>query len=521
VSKGLAEERICPVSPGDIVAGKYRVDRMLGSGGMGVVVAATQTELDRPVALKFLLPEILAHPDLVARFAREARVAAKLQSEHAARVLDVGALDEDGPYIVMEFLDGEDLAWLLAQRGPLPFREAVGYVLEAAEAVAEAHALGIVHRDIKPANLFLAKRTSGPSIIKVLDFGLSKFSDLAGAENVTSATGLFGTPAYMSPEQLWSARNADGRSDIWSLGVVLYELLTAHSPFPHERMPELIAGILNRPVTPIDRRQTDVPHGLEAIVVRCMEKNPAERFENIAHLARALAPFGPPWSERSAERIAHTLATQPELEPQAREEMPTGDASAGDSGARRKIGGSGSVPEATDTLRVTPLDSASVAPVGRPARRSLGGRKTTMAWGLGAVAVASLGAVAVSVVVRTSLQREGFGSSRVPSPEMSAPLRETELAPPLKREVDSVPSSKPADLSPVEAAPVASAASTQVSPPAASTVRPAVREPPKKVGKGLSTAPPAASASAGSGKMAAPASSELPLLDPLNRLKPM
>ena len=169
-------EAECPVRPGDVVAGKYRVDRTLGVGGMGVVVAATQIELDRRVALKFLLPKVLERPRLVARFSREARAAASLQSEHVARVIDVGTLESGGPYIVMEYLEGEDLSHVLARRGPLPSDEAVGYVLEACEAVAEAHAHGIVHRDLKPANLFLATRATGAPVIKVLDFGLSKFA---------------------------------------------------------------------------------------------------------------------------------------------------------------------------------------------------------------------------------------------------------------------------------------------------------------------------------------------------------
>jgi serine/threonine protein kinase len=299
-------EEVCPVRQGELVGGKYRVDRTLGAGGMGVVVAATQIELDRPVALKFLLPKVLERPGLVTRFSREARAAAKLESEHVARVLDVGTLEGGEPYIVMEYLEGQDLASVIASRGALPSDQAVGYLLQACEAVAEAHSLGIVHRDLKPGNLFLANRTSGAPVIKVLDFGLSKFAN-PGEENVTSESSILGSPLYMSPEQLMSARTADARSDIWSLGVVLYEFVTAHAPFQYERIAGLVAAILQKAPQPVNQWGVDVPSGLQAVLARCLEKDPAQRFPSIAHLAKALAPFGPPGSGRSVDRIAHVL----------------------------------------------------------------------------------------------------------------------------------------------------------------------------------------------------------------------
>jgi serine/threonine protein kinase len=295
-----------PVRPGDLVGGKYRVERTLGAGGMGVVVAARQIDLDRPVALKFLQTKLLETPGLVTRFSREARAAAKLESEHVARVLDVGTLPTGEPYMVMEYLEGEDLAQRLASRGPVPFTVAVGYVLQACEAVAEAHALGIIHRDLKPGNLFLANRASGPPVIKVLDFGLSK-SDSPGQENVTSESSILGSPLYMSPEQLMSARTADARSDIWSLGIVLYELLTGHTPFPYERIAGLVAAILQKAPQPIDTWRADVPPGLQGVVIACLEKEPAKRLSSVAGLAVALGPFGPPGSDRSIQRILHVL----------------------------------------------------------------------------------------------------------------------------------------------------------------------------------------------------------------------
>jgi serine/threonine-protein kinase len=277
---------------------------------MGVVVAATQIELDRPVALKFLLPKVLERPGLVTRFSREARAAAKLESEHVARVLDVGTLDSGAPYIVMEYLEGRDLASLVSSRGAVPCDQAVGYILQACEAVAEAHSLGIVHRDLKPGNLFLANRTSGAPVVKVLDFGLSKFAN-PGEENVTSESSILGSPLYMSPEQLMSARTADARSDIWSLGVVLYELLTARAPFQYERIAGLVTAILQKPPAPMDEGGAGVPPGLQSVVLRCLEKDPAMRFPSVAHLAHALGPFGPPGSDRSVERVAHLLRQVP------------------------------------------------------------------------------------------------------------------------------------------------------------------------------------------------------------------
>jgi serine/threonine protein kinase len=304
----VVDETMLPVRSGDLIAGKYRIDRILGAGGMGVVVAATQLELDRPVALKFLLPMVLERWDFVARFSREARAAAKLHGEHLARVLDVGNLPGGEPFIVMEYLDGQDVAKVLAARGPLPASEAVDYLLQASEAVAEAHALGIIHRDLKPSNLFLAKRAGGPPTIKVLDFGLSKFTRAEKEDNVTTESSILGSPAYMSPEQLLSSRTVGVGTDIWSLGVVLYELLTAQRPFTAERMPEFVAAILQSSPRPIDMQATPVPPGLQEIVRRCLEKDPARRFANVAQLATALAAYSPPSAAPCIQRIVALLA---------------------------------------------------------------------------------------------------------------------------------------------------------------------------------------------------------------------
>ena len=292
----MSNDRL-PVPEGTVLDGKYQVGRLLGRGGMGVVMAAHHLLLDTEVALKFVTA---TEPELVARFSREARAAARIQSEHVARVLDVGVLANGAPFMVMEYLAGEDLSQILA-RGPLPPVEAVDYVLQACEAIAEAHALGIVHRDLKPANLFLTRRVHGRSMIKVLDFGISR----GGARGMPTLTGsgLLGSPQYMSPEQWTDSRAVDSRSDLWSLGVVLYEMLAGRRPFDGESLPAIFTAIANDPVPPLPPGR--VPSGLEEAVSMCLEKEKSGRFQDVASLARAIGPFGSPASRPLLDRIAH------------------------------------------------------------------------------------------------------------------------------------------------------------------------------------------------------------------------
>jgi eukaryotic-like serine/threonine-protein kinase len=300
-----------PVRLGDVVADKYRVERVLGRGGMGFVVEATHLQLDQKVALKFLLPEVAAHPEVVGRFVREARAAVKVQSEHVARVLDVGSTPSGAPFMVMEYLRGDDLARLVTERGPLPLQDAVGYVLEACEAIAEAHAIGIVHRDLKPANLFLAERPSGRPIVKVLDFGISKLPMSVNDAALTKPTTMMGSPSYMSPEQMVAADTVDRRTDVWALGVVLYELLTAKLPFMADTMPELVGAVLQRRPEPIAALRPDAPPEIQAIIDHCLQKEREARYANVAELAAALVPFGPARSDLSLERILHVLGLPP------------------------------------------------------------------------------------------------------------------------------------------------------------------------------------------------------------------
>ncbi|WP_437954563.1 serine/threonine-protein kinase [Sorangium sp. So ce119] len=302
---------VAPVSVGDVLAEKYEVERVLGEGGMGVVVAARHLLLGERVAIKFLLPKARERADLVARFLREGQAAARIRSEHVTRVFDVGTLARGEPYLVMEYLEGTDLKALLRDRGPLPVELACDYLLQACEALAEAHALGIIHRDLKPGNLFLSQRADGSPLIKVIDFGISKMA--LGAEttapkehDMTESAAMLGSPLYMAPEQMVSSKNVDARADVWSMGAILYQLLTGAIPFRGDSVMEIYDRILEGPPQIVAVR-ADVPARLDWAVQRCLQKSPADRFGSIAELAAELAPFAPPHAQHLAERAARVL----------------------------------------------------------------------------------------------------------------------------------------------------------------------------------------------------------------------
>ncbi|MFO0755685.1 MAG: serine/threonine-protein kinase [Byssovorax sp.] len=299
--------------PGDVIAGKYRVEREIGRGGMGVVLAALHVDLDQRVAIKVLHRSAAESADFAARFAREARAAAKIKSEHVARIFDVGTLDDGTAYIVMELLEGEDLAGVLHRSGALPVHLAADYMIQICSAVAAAHAAGVVHRDLKPANLFLARNPDRSTTLKVLDFGVAKVTNKDGSPipaddgSVTQTGHVFGSPTYMSPEQLTSAGRADTRADIWALGVVLFELLTNRPPFWHAAFAEIAAAVIRDPAPPLRDLLPDAPDELGAIIDRCLQKTPGKRYANVAALGRALASFGPPSAEAAVERMERLL----------------------------------------------------------------------------------------------------------------------------------------------------------------------------------------------------------------------
>ena len=291
---------------GDIVDGKYRIDTVLGSGGMGIVVAAHHMQLDQRVAIKLLLPDALGSSESIARFVREAQALVKIKSEHVVRVMDVGTLGWGSPYMVMEYLEGEDLAALVKKRGGLSIEQSVEFLLQACEAMAVAHRLGIIHRDLKPANLFCVKRADGGLSIKVFDFGISKFAGKGTGitePHITKTSAVFGSPTYMSPEQLESARNVDIRADIWSLGIILYELLTGALPFSGDTYAGLCVKIATHLTPSIRTIRPDIPAALEGVVHKCLKKDRNKRYTNVAELARALAPFGGEQGALSARRV--------------------------------------------------------------------------------------------------------------------------------------------------------------------------------------------------------------------------
>jgi serine/threonine protein kinase len=291
---------------GDVIAGKFKVERILGEGGMGVVVAARHIQLDERVALKFLRPE-MTNPETVARFDQEARAAVKLKSEHVARVLDVGLREDGLPFIVMEYLRGKDLGELLRESGPLPVEAAAELAIQACEGLAEAHARGIVHRDIKPENLFLVEHGDGWRTLKILDFGISKAvligSAVAKGESNIRTQHLMGSPCYMSPEQLRSTQSVDHRTDLWSLGSVLFELLSGSPAYdPDKPLTELIATILEQPPPRLSSVLPGVSAVIDHIIDRCLQQDRDRRFQNAAELAIALMPLAPKRARVAVER---------------------------------------------------------------------------------------------------------------------------------------------------------------------------------------------------------------------------
>lgn len=281
----------CGVTVGQLVAAKYRVQARLADGGIGVVFRACHLELDSPVAIKVVRSEHAANEDVVTRLLSEARIAANLRSRHVNRVLDVGRIEGGSPYLVLEYMDGSDLSSCLERCGPLAPGEAVDYVMQACEALAEAHALGIVHRDLKPANLFLSEEADGGFVLKVLDFGISKApAAWSAGRRLTNPLEIVGSPNYMAPEQVM-AENVDQRADIWALGVVLHELCSGQLPFEAPSITETFAQIVDARRLPPLLQLGEGWAGLDAVIERCLERDPDRRYQSVVELAEALAPF--------------------------------------------------------------------------------------------------------------------------------------------------------------------------------------------------------------------------------------
>jgi len=443
------EEQLSGVTEGSVLAGKYRVDKVLGIGGMGVVVAAHHIQLDDRVAIKFLLPETLGNHDAVMRFAREARAAVKIKSEHVARVTDVGTLENGAPYMVMEYLEGGDLSNWLTERGRLPVDQAVDLLLQASEALAEAHALGIVHRDLKPANLFVARLPGGVHSVKVLDFGISKltgFSASGGESSQTKTSALLGSPLYMSPEQMRSSKDVDARGDIWALGVILYELLAGSAPFIAETMPELVFKIVDGAPVSLVQQRSDVPPGLEAVIFRCLEKDRSRRFQTVGDLANALAPYAPRKSRVSIDRIVQVM---------------------------QAAGMSVASPVSTHLSTLPPPPSAVPALGGSTAaafgKTAASSRAKPALLGVGSVLIVA--AVAALALRRGSATDPGLSSASAAAESANVNHAPSAVSasspPPVVEAVASAAQPAPSAVAPADAATSASAASSASPPPAA------------------------------------------------------
>jgi serine/threonine-protein kinase len=441
-----------PLQIGEIVADKYRLDAVVGRGGMGIVFRATDLVLDRRVAMK-VMARRANEGDAVARFLREGRAAVKLTSDHVARVFEVGMASGGVPFMTMEYLEGRDLDGELEARGTLPVEEAVGYVLQAAEAIAEAHALGIVHRDLKPNNLFLARRPGGRVAVKVLDFGISKVMHVDAPTRLTTTGAQLGTPLYMAPEQMRSSRDVDGRVDVWALGVILYEALTGQAPFRGQSVTELaIVVATEAPRAPRSLRP-DLPEGLEAAILRCLEKDPDARFATAETLAAALEPF--------AGRFAG--ARTPAPTPPARTDRSTRGSS--EALAKTKLDTSSS-----GSKRVARMASTDVT-WGTASRQATRGGRRLMAIG---VAVLLLGVAAVGGYKVLGRSAPGASSSPPPETTLSAPPNASVVPVPTSSVAAST-EPPPSTASAAVAAPATAATPGRIVPRANTPPRPAWR----------------------------------------------
>jgi serine/threonine-protein kinase len=460
-----------PVREGEILEGQYRIVRVLGQGGMGCVFLAMHVHLEIPVAIKFLMDATSREAER--RFIREASITANLKSRHVVRVNSVGRHNE-ALYIVMEYLDGEDLSALLKRAGPLPIESAVGHILEACEALALAHAAGVVHRDVKPSNLMLTRRG-----IKVLDFGVSKVTaarvsgTLPG--RLTTTSEFIGSPIYMAPEQINNAANVDGRADIWSIGVVLYQLLSGATPWMADTVLGLFSIMAKQPPKPITEYRCDVPAGLAAIIEQCLEKDRERRWPSIAAFAAALAPYGPRSAAEIVERIAECQDVPGVQAARPTEPMPaSGAASTFGWVASETAPAESAAPPLVSTSPLASQPSAApalgAAPLPVPARTSRAVdsappvRRVALVVG-GAVAVALFSAAFVIVLVPAAPAPVASSlptTTAAPAPVASSPL--------VTAASSSATTTAPlASSSPSPVAPAASLASSSPAPVASSS----------------------------------------------------
>jgi len=460
----MGERLSSPVKPGDLVGGKYRIEQVLGAGAMGVVVAAVHEDLGEKRAIKFLVTHAQESASQLERFNREARAAARLKSPHVAHVFDVGR-HEGCPYLVMEYLDGRDLYTVFHQEGPLSVPTALGFLLQACEGLSEAHALGIVHRDLKPANLFVEEH-KGARTVKVLDFGISKVQqNEQGAAELTETAMMIGSPSYMAPEQMRSSRSVDRRADVWSLGVTLYQMVTGTLPFVGEDRIDLCLKV----VQDQPKRPSEVKAGLsseiDAVILRCIEKLPEHRYQDVAELAVDLVALAPsPAHDVLLDRIVRNLGHASAPKPSKRASVPAPPRDAGTAAAW-----TGSSDPGVSTARKSP---------GRP-----------LLWGLAALGVAGVAGAAWVATTRRGDKPENdltaAATQRIvqpptvsPAPPASSQETKVEKAPEPEPTPDPKPSAAEPPRAPKPGGKPAPAKATAVPTAQAATPPPAQPPPP-------------------------------------------
>ena len=444
---------------GEVVDGKYRIDGLLGEGAMGAVARATHLVRRATVALKFMSPAMVMVPGAVQRFVNEAVAASKIESEHIVRIHDTGALPNGMPYLVMEHLEGQDLAALIARAGAegLPVARAVHLALQILRGLQVAHGAGVVHRDMKPANCFVVTRDAEPDFLKILDFGISKVRE-PQAVSITHTNAALGTPLYMAPEQARSPRDADDRSDLYSTGVILYEMLTGTTPVsPDGEVNEVLFQLFMTDAPAIQSRRAELPDGLAAAVHRALTRDPKERVGSAASMAESLAPWA---DERSAAVLAKIRSRAA--------------ASAAPSVVRHAPAERVSLPQ--PFAATAPAPNALVADFGSTGDRASAvtdkpppsvAARSTLAWPLGigvGAAIAVAGVVVTVLVVRAT-------RTPSPSPSSSANATVTTWVP-----ASAAPSS-PASAVSAEGAPKTATTPSAPAPPPAP--RPPVRPDPR------------------------------------------